>query len=327
MHGQFVWYDLLTTDLPAAMKFYPSITGWGTQKWKSPDPGVNYTMWTAGRAPLGGVMPLPADARAMGVPPHWLPYVEVRNIEETLRRARTLGGQVIAEPKDTGSGAFAVLRDPLGAVIAVYHSHDGQTDGFDGTARPGRFSWHELMTTDARRAIEFYRELFGWESTGDYDMGSFTYHTYGMSGKAFGGIFDRQPEMGNVPPFWMCYVQVKDLRKAAAAATKAGAKIVNGPMEVPGGDWIAALMDPQGTAFAMHQAASAAVASSRRKPARTGAKRSTVGTRRAAAKKSASAKSRSGKAKRAAKRKSKSATTRARRSAPRRSARKRSRRR
>ena len=53
-------------------------------------------------------------------------------------------------------------------------------------------------------------------------------------------------------PFWLPYFHVKDIETSTAAAKKAGATVQNGPMEVPGGDWIVVMGDPQGAAFAMH---------------------------------------------------------------------------
>ncbi len=54
------------------------------------------------------------------------------------------------------------------------------------------------------------------------------------------------------PAAWMPYAMVKDAKAAAAAATANGGTIINGPMEVPGGDWIAQGVDPQGAVFSVH---------------------------------------------------------------------------
>jgi hypothetical protein len=146
--------------------------------------------------------------------------------------------------------------------------------GFDGTPKVGRFSWYELMTTDYKRAFDFYRQLFGWEKTGDeMDMGGGNaYFMYGMKGKMFGGIYNREPNMANVPPFWLSYVFVKDADKATDAAIRAGARLVNGPMDVPGGGRIAVIGDPQGAAFAFHSAKAQPAA---RPAARKSAKKAT----------------------------------------------------
>jgi predicted enzyme related to lactoylglutathione lyase len=59
--------------------------------------------------------------------------------------------------------------------------------------------------------------------------------------------------MSAIPPHWLLYVRVPDVHAASEQVKANGGKILNGPMEVPGGDWIVQAMDPQGAAFAMHQ--------------------------------------------------------------------------
>jgi len=61
------------------------------------------------------------------------------------------------------------------------------------------------------------------------------------------------PKGAPMPPMWLYYVETGDLDAATARATKMGAKVMNGPMDVPGGARIVQLMDPQGAAFAVHQ--------------------------------------------------------------------------
>ena len=78
--GRFAWHELMTTDVAAAKIFYGTVIGWGTRKGEASgsDALPDYTVWTAGERPVGGLMKLPEQARAMGAPPHWLAYVEVR---------------------------------------------------------------------------------------------------------------------------------------------------------------------------------------------------------------------------------------------------------
>ena len=79
-----------------------------------------------------------------------------------------------------------------------------------------------------------------------------TYRLYGIGEKQIGGMMTT-PKGAPMPPSWIFYVNVSDLDGAIVRATKMGAKVMNGPMEVPGGARIAQLMDPQGAAFAMHE--------------------------------------------------------------------------
>jgi predicted enzyme related to lactoylglutathione lyase len=143
---------------------------------------------------------------------------------------------------------------------------------FDGTRHVGRFVWHELLTSDMDAAFDFYRQMFQWEETSAFDMGSDVglYRMFGQKSGEYGGMFKGSGRMAGMQPFWTCYVHVKDVEKAAALATKRGGQVVNGPMEVPGGDVIAVIMDPQGAAFAVHQnpkaAAAAPAATTKRSP-------------------------------------------------------------
>jgi hypothetical protein len=83
------------------------------------------------------------------------------------------------------------------------------------------------------------------------------YILFGREGKQLGGMFNKPPG-APMPSAWMYYVQVDDLDGTVARATRHGAKLLHGPMPVPGGARVAQLMDPQGAAFALHEPPKAA---------------------------------------------------------------------
>jgi len=117
----------------------------------------------------------------------------------------------------------------------------------------GAASWHELMTTDAAAAMKFYSEIFGWRPSETMDMGAMgTYHMFNRPHGMIGGMMNKPPEMANVPPHWMIYFRVPDINAATERIKANGGKILNGPMEVPGGDWVVNAIDPQGAAFSLH---------------------------------------------------------------------------
>ena len=249
-HGRFVWYDLMTTDPGAAVGFYPKVAGWGTQAWDGPMP---YTMWTNDGGPLvGGVMRLPPEESAAGVPPHWLPYVRVSDVDATAQKAEKLGGKIHIEGQDIPNiGRFGIIEDPQGAVIALY-APSGDDPVRDGTPRRGEFSWHELTTTDYEAAFSFYSRLFDWKKTTSFDMGpTGMYQMFGQNGAEYGGMMNTPPGM-EMPPNWMCYIKVDNIDAALEAVKQQGGTVMNGPMEVPGGDMVAQCLDPQGAAFALH---------------------------------------------------------------------------
>ena len=117
----------------------------------------------------------------------------------------------------------------------------------------GSFVWHELATRDSKAAFDFYSQLFDWEKTNQHDMGAMgIYQIYGQQGEHYGGMFTMTPDMP-FPPNWLCYIRIADMRGAVDTITRLGGKVMNGPMEVPGGDLIAQCTDPQGAAFAVHE--------------------------------------------------------------------------
>lgn len=251
--GRFCWYDLMTTDPDGAKDFYTEVVGWGTEAWEGGN--MPYTMWTNSKGSMGGMVQLPDEAKAAGAPPHWLAYIAVPDVDETLAEATKLGAKVLKEPMDIPTvGRFAVLADPQGAAFAIFRA-ESETPGHDGPYEIGEISWNELATSNHEAAWNFYQALFGWEKTDAMDMGDMgIYQMYGRKGIPLGGIFNKPKEMPG-PPAWLYYAKVEDVHQTVEKVKKKGGQILNGPMEVPGGDYIAQCMDPQGAAFAIHSAA------------------------------------------------------------------------
>jgi uncharacterized protein len=250
--GRFAWHELMTTDPDAAQRFYKEVVGWGANKW---DGGpMEYTMWTAGEMPIGGLMSLPPDAAAMGAPPSWLAYIQVPDADRTIDEAIKLGATVVVPAQSVDQvGRFGVLRDPQGAVFAVIASANPMPDESD--PQPMEFSWHELATDNPAPAVDFYGTLFGWETRGDFEMGEMgTYRMFGRDRFTYGGMMNKPSTMQG-PPAWLHYVRVDSADAAAERAAKAGGQTLVPPMEVPGGDRIDVLMDPQGAMFAVHSKA------------------------------------------------------------------------
>jgi predicted enzyme related to lactoylglutathione lyase len=154
-------------------------------------------------------------------------------------------------------GRFAIVSDPQGALFIAFTPLPMPGPGPSDKPGLGDFQWHELMTTDAQRAWDFYQKLFGWQKTDAMEMGpGQTYQMFAPPGRpSVGGMFNKPG-----PAQWLSYVIVKDAKAAAKTIEASGGKVINGPMEVPGGDWITAGIDPQGVMFAVHSKKQAAAA-------------------------------------------------------------------
>jgi predicted enzyme related to lactoylglutathione lyase len=249
--GDLVWYELLTSDPKAAIAFYTEVVGWKPEAWGT----AEYTMWTAAQGPLGGVTLLPEMAKKMGAPPYWQANISVDDLDATLDKVKQLGGKIYVTEDVPEVGRLAVIADPQGAVIALVEPKTPMA-AHDRT-KPGEFSWHELYTTDHEAAFAFYQQIAGWERLGEFDMGPMgKYLLWGRGGQQLGGMMTKPqgmkaPDGREVPTAWMFYVTTADLDAALARATAGGARVLNGPMPVPGGQRIVQLLDPQGAVFAL----------------------------------------------------------------------------
>ncbi len=246
--GRFVWFDLMTADVQGAKSFYAEIAGWKTTKWS----GGDYEIWTAGDKQVGGVMPPRPGAGKTDSPPHWTAYIATDDVDQCVQRAQRLGGRVCVPSEDIpDAGRFAVLSDPQGAAFAVFKSSTPQAA--PDTKALGGFGWSELNTTDWKSAWKFYSELFGWKNTSTMDMGPEfgEYFMFGTDAKNAMGGMSNAAKMMKAPAHWLHYVNIKSTDEAAKKIAAKGGKVLNGPMDVPGGGRIAQCIDPQGAMFAI----------------------------------------------------------------------------
>jgi predicted enzyme related to lactoylglutathione lyase len=228
---RFCRYDLRTTDLAAARAFYPELLG----------PGF----W---QAPLS-LSPLPEPARAAGAVPHWLGHVGVTDVEAAAAGFVALGGQRVGPTLRTADGApFALLRDPWGALLAV---------SVVGPPSREPVCWHQLVTADRQRALTLYAAAFGWTETGSVElgggMGTSGTFAWQAGAETVGGMASatRLPE---IHPQWLFSFPVPDVTAAMGRVRALGGLALE-PVRSSSGDLVAACDDPQGAAFALHQAA------------------------------------------------------------------------
>jgi uncharacterized protein len=243
----FVWYDVMTTDMKGAQTFYKSVIGWTAKD--SGNPSQKYTLFSAKDRMVAGLMPIPDDAK--GMPPMWMGYIGVNDIAAFVKKVKAAGGAVLRGPWEVpGVGRMAVAADPHGAGFMLF-----QPSGMDPNPKakpytPGHIGWHELYAGNLDEAFKFYSKLFGWTKSRAVDMGPMgIYQLFAINGADAGGMMTKPPHVPH--PGWGYYISVDALDPAVARVTKSKGKVLNGPMEVPGGMWIAQCMDPQGAMFAL----------------------------------------------------------------------------
>lgn len=253
MADQFIWYELMTTELDAALDFYREVVGWTTSEMSQPD--MRYVIWNAGERGIGGAMQLTDAMCEGGARPAWLGYIHVADTDAKAAAIAADGGKILMPPGDIPNvGRFALVADRGGA--AFYLLTPRPREGGDppplAQYAPGNVGWHELYAGDGEKsAIDFYGGQFGWTTESEMDMGPMgTYRLFATGGgDAVGGMMDKPAQMP--VSAWQYYFNVDAIDAAAARVAAQGGQVIMGPMEVPKAMWVVQGVDPQGAHFAL----------------------------------------------------------------------------
>jgi uncharacterized protein len=247
-HGHFVWYELMSSDVKAAEAFYSEVVGWGTKD--TSISGRAYTLFTAGKVSISGLVDLPEAARKMGARPSWIGYIGVNDVDATVDRVKQLGGAVYVPPNDNSNiSRFSVVADPQMATLALFKWLKPNQEQAAGMDAPGHIGWHELLATDWEKAWAFYGALFGWQKSFAHTDATGTYQMFSAGGEMIGGMFTMP---GTVPgPFWLYYFNIADIDAAVKRVSARRGQVISDPIEVPGGSWVVQCTDPQGAIFGL----------------------------------------------------------------------------
>jgi uncharacterized protein len=236
-HGDWVWYELMTSDAAGAQSFYGPLLSW---KIASPaSDGFDYReIQAADDGFVGGILQITPEM--VGAQPGWVGYIAVDDVDASVASIEKAGGRLCMPARDMpGVGRFAMVFDPQGALFYVMKSAtDDVSTAFAADApNPGHCAWNELMTSDRAGAMAFYTGQFGWVKDGEMDMGPVGTYEMLRHGPMIGGV--------------NFYFRVSDIDGAIAMIGASGGTVINGPDEIPGGDFTINGIDPQGAYFAL----------------------------------------------------------------------------
>lgn len=248
--GSFIWYELISPDADASKAFYDAVVGWSIEATSNFPNGYRMIGRSDGKF-AGGVLPLTDEMRGHGARPLWLGYVGVDDVDATAAAITADGGAVLMPAFDIPNvGRIALIADAQGAPFYVMRgASDEDSDAFS-VDQPQHVRWNELSTTDQDGAIAFYTRHFGWAQEGDMDMGEMgKYRFLQAGGVGIGAVMPKPPQMP--ASLWTYYIGVDDVDRAAAAIPAGGGTVVNGPMEIPGGEYALNAIDPHGASFGL----------------------------------------------------------------------------
>jgi predicted enzyme related to lactoylglutathione lyase len=116
--GSIMWSDLTVPDAVAVSSFYSAVVGWKSQ---GLDMGgyEDFCMMPAGaKKPAAGICH--ARGSNKDLPAQWLVYITVANLRRSLKACVAKGGTIVTPERDMGGAKMAVIRDPAGAVAALF---------------------------------------------------------------------------------------------------------------------------------------------------------------------------------------------------------------
>lgn len=250
--GTPIWFELTTPDQDAAKTFYEATIGWTIAASPMAEHGDYLIANAADGSGVAGLMAPPPGAPASS---GWSIYFGTADVDAAAERVKTLGGAIQFGPMDIPKvGRFAVVSDPQGVVFSLM-TGDSPEDSTAFKQGPGNFGhgvWIELATPDPDGAFAFYGALFGWSKAGAMpmgDMGEYAFIGAGPDGAStidgtLGAVMSSKTT--GAPARWNNYFHVTDIDAAIATAKEKGGTLLQGPDQIPGGDYSANIRDPHG---------------------------------------------------------------------------------
>jgi uncharacterized protein len=258
-HGDFIWYELLTSDADAAGDFYGKVVGWTSTN--SGQPGMDYRFFSSGdgsdtKDGVGGYMAITEEMAAGGARPAWVGYIKVDDVDVSVDSITLAGGSLLMPAMDLeGVGRMAMVADPQGAPFYIMRGASDETSHSFAATEPkvGHCAWNELASANPKAAKPFYQKQFGWEPNGAMDMGELGQYEFWKVGDDRGFMIGAvMPLMPGMPmSAWTFYFRVPDIDAAMDYVKANGGTLLQEPTEIPGGEFSLSGLDPQGAGFGL----------------------------------------------------------------------------
>ena len=250
--GTPCWFELSTLDPAAAKTFYANLFGWSYFDSPMGPDMPPYTLTRVQDQEVAAITAMMKEQREQGMPPNWLTYFTVANVDQAAPKVTSLGGQVVSGPFDVPeAGRMAVCLDPSGGAFALWQA--GKHPGARLVNETGAMCWVELLAKEIPNSEKFYTGLFGWKIE-RMSMGPIEYTVFKNGEIPVAGMYPNPAgNQDEVPQNWLGYFQVTNCDDTTDKVKASGGNVWVSPQSVPGVGRFAVLADPQGATFGILQ--------------------------------------------------------------------------
>ncbi len=216
IQNKFIWADLSNYEPQEVRPFYETIFNWSYYD------TYGYLTAYLGNTPISGLYQTPEKFQKMKMPAFWMSYIQVKNVQDTVERAESLGGIIELVDVDNPIGAVALIRDTQGAGFTIYEGAylDART-----VAQENTLIFNELHVSDAQKAVEFYQNLFDWKCEWIDET------SVEVSCNSSKEVLARIHQMDNFfkgkYQYWVCTFGIKNLQDALTKVKQFGGTIIS----------------------------------------------------------------------------------------------------
>jgi predicted enzyme related to lactoylglutathione lyase len=237
--GRAVWYELVTTDLESAKRFYGGLFGWTFRDVEIRE--GRYTVASRNGERVGGIFQPPAGS--LGNLSQWVTYFSVDNVDEAAQAGAERGAKVVLRPADfPDRGRTALLVDPEGAPFGLIRPTGGEPPRREPPANA--WLWVELWCHSPEAAGQFYGDLFDLLPR-VLEIAGTPYKVLERGEHSYAALIQL---VDDVRPNWLPVVRVADAEAVAARAAQLGGRVLLSPPEASPPRSAAIVVDPSGAA-------------------------------------------------------------------------------
>lgn len=240
LQGSWIWYELVTPDTGAAKAFYKTIVpGWSLQSGSAETNSYGFIS-NADGGMTGGLLELTDAMCEHGAQPCWLGYIGVDDCDAAVAAVEAAGGKCLMPAHDVPmAGRIAMVANNCCGSPFYVMTPTPQHGGGESTAfaqnTVGRCGWNEMLAGNQATAIAFIPACSAGPCLNRWTWGRWAHMNSSTMMASVSSAIMQVPE--EAPKGWS-YFRVPSISAANEAIPANGGQVVNGPMEVPGGNWI-----------------------------------------------------------------------------------------